>query len=853
CDPETRKEALATIYAWILGPGHPDLSQYPDPVLDVRPERLIMWLYALAGAGKSTLAMTTAQWCYRRRILAAAFFSGRDGDRSNVLAIMPTIAYQLARLCSIFWEALRKAVADNPNVHTMSVASQLEKLIVDPLCAAVQGGSHAFEDSVIIIDALDECTDEEAVSVVVKSLALHHKRLRPLRILATSRPDQRIKAGFILPGLVENTQEFPLSRIPDDLTARDISLFLRRRLGEIATNNYLGPGWPTEDEFRHLLDLTELLFIFASTAVRFIGDEYAMDPEGRLSVLLSVGGEVAAAMAKSFNSPFWILNTLYLQVLTSVTKGRSEVALAQLRRILAALVLAQERLGPAALEALLNLNPGTARRFLSRLSAILILPAPGDDSSPIRLIHLSFTNFIVDPSRCTDPTFLITPAIHHTSLAKDCLRVLLTLRHNICEVDPKDQHLLNSEIPNLQDKIVQHLPPQRQYAVKYWVHHLVQAEVDQRLLDELQAFCNSHLLDWLEALSLMGCVHVAVAALQSAQQLLKKLPVPLTNVAALLYDCERIVRAFYEGISASFLEVLRATSTFAPANSLLRQRHAANLPGIVQLRRGRGTDWSATLTSSSINNILCLDFSPDGSLLACGTRDGSIELRNVQTGAEVHAIAGHEFSVMSLSFSPDGKAILSGEIKGSVRLWDVATGACLGTWKRHSASSWVRSVAWSSDGTLSASGSDDKTVRLWTVASPEESTELSGHQGDVRIVVFAADGTLFSGSEDSSCKVWDTHTKSLVRTLKHDSSVSAVAVSPNSQIIACGLGDGQIILWHNDDGVKLHAIPAGPGGVCSLEFSADDALAAAYGDSSLTLWDIKIRKPLKVLPSRHAL
>ncbi|KAJ2971713.1 hypothetical protein NUW54_g12440 [Trametes sanguinea] len=164
CEPDTREEALATIYAWILGPDHPDLSQYPDPVLDVRHERLIMWLYAIAGAGKSTIAMTTAQWCYIRRILAAAFFCGRDGDRSNVLAIMPTIAFQLAHRCPIFRDALREAVVENPNVHQMSVASQLEKLIADPLYTAVQGGSHAFDDSVIIIDALDECTDEEAVS-----------------------------------------------------------------------------------------------------------------------------------------------------------------------------------------------------------------------------------------------------------------------------------------------------------------------------------------------------------------------------------------------------------------------------------------------------------------------------------------------------------------------------------------------------------------------------------------------------------------------------------------------------------------------------------------------------------------
>ncbi|KAI9069913.1 hypothetical protein FKP32DRAFT_1529157, partial [Trametes sanguinea] len=758
----------------------------------------MMWLYALAGAGKSTIAMTTAQWCYLRKILAASFFCGRDGDRSNVRAIMSTVASQLARRCPIFREALRKAVAENLNIYEMSVASQLEKLIADPLCTAVQGGSHAFDDAVIIIDALDECTDEEAVSVVVTSLALHHKRLGPLRILATSRPDQRIKAGFNY-GLVENTQEFHLSQIPDDLTACDISLFLRRRLEHIASLNSVAAGWPSEDEFRRLLDLTGLLFIFASTAVRFIGDEEALDPEGRLSELLRAGGEVAMAMADSGNSPFLILNTLYLQVLASVRKVLGEAALEQLRRILAALVLAQERLGPAALEALLILNPGTARRFLSRLSAILILPAPGDDSSPIRLIHLSFTNFIVDPSRCTDPAFLITPASHHTSLAKDCLRVLLTLRHNICEVDPKDQHLLNSEIPDLQEKIARHLPPQRQYAVKYWVHHLVHAEVDQDLLGALQSFCDNHLLDWLEALSLLGCVHVAVAALQSAQQLLKKLPLPPTNIVASLYDCERIVRAFYEGISASFFEVLRATATFAPVNSLLRQRHAADLPGMVQLRRGRDTGWSVTLTYPDTRGRLvsCLGFSPDGSLLAFGnhisTIHSTIQLRNVQTGAEVHVIEVHEQSVLSLSFSPDGKAILSGETNGSVRLWDVATGACLGTWKRHSI--WVNSLAWSSDGTLAASGSKDRTVRLWSVTSPEESTELSEHQRDVLSVVFAADGTLFSGSQDNSCKVWDTHTKSLVRTLKHGSSVYAVAVSPNSHLVACGLDNGQTVLW----------------------------------------------------------
>ncbi|OSC97172.1 WD40 repeat-like protein [Trametes coccinea BRFM310] len=844
CEPETRKEALATIFTWILGSGHPDLSAFPPPVLDVDHHRLIMWLYALAGAGKSTLAQTTAEWCALRRILAASFFCARDGDRSNVLAIMPTIAHQLARLCDVFREALRKAVADNPNVHQMSVASQLQTLIVRPLHEAVEGGSQAFENSVVIVDALDECMDVEAVSVVVKSLSLHHEHVAPLKFLITSRPEPNIKAGFILPTLAANTQVFPLSMIPDDRTKHDISLFIRRRLQEIASRDYLGSGWPSEAQLQDLVCLTELLFIFAATAVRFIGDLEAMDPEGRLLELLRAGSE-AAAIGNSKTSPFRILDALYLQVLTSVRKLLGEAALAQLRVILGAVVLAKERLGPAALEALLNLSRGAARRFLSRLNAILILPGPGDESSPIRLIHLSFINFIVDSTRCTEPAFLINPALHHALLAKGCFRILHTLRHNICDVDPKHGHLLNSEIPNLQEMVARHLTPERQYAVKYWAHHLRYAAVDEELLSVLQAFCDSHLLDWIEALSLLGCVDVAVAALQSAQQKLKNLDllVSITDAPELLYDCERIVRAFYEGISMSFFEVLRATATFAPLSSPLRQGHAVNLPGMVLLRRGRETAWSAILTSSaSESRVGCLDFSPDGNVIACGTQGGTIQLRNVQTGAETHVMAGVSW-IISVCFSPDGQAILSGHVNGSVTLWDVATGACLGIWRRHYES--IRSVAWSPDGTLAASASDDGKIVLWSIASPEESTTLSGHNRCVNSVVFASDATLVSGSDDKTCKVWNTRTNSLLRTLEHDSEVRFVAVSPNSQIVACGQWNGEITLWSKVNGAKLHILP-GSLRVISLAFHTDDALAAAYFNSSPTLWDVRTKEVLPV-------
>ncbi|KAI9059841.1 WD40 repeat-like protein [Trametes sanguinea] len=798
-----------------------------------------MWIYALAGAGKSTLAHTTAEWCDGDGVLAAGFFCAQDGDRSNVQAIVPTIAHQLAKRCPLYREALCDAVAKISSIPEMSVASQLKKLVVGPLRSAISRGSKAFDGCVVIIDALDECKDDNAVSTVLRSLSLHIVDLRPLRFLITSRPNENVVAGFGLRALAENTRVFPLSRIPDDVTERDIRTFLQNRLDEVrARCSGLSPQWPPKEQLDQLVELTELLFIFAATAVLFINDKEALDPAGRLSQLLQ-HGNCAAALGDSLTSPFRILDVLYLQVLYSATKGLGGAVIAQLKLILGVVVFAEERLSPTTLETLLGLANGTVRRLLSLLRAILVLPPLDDWASPIRLIHMSFANFIIDSSRCSEPAFLINPAIHHTLLAERCLRALLDLRHNICRVDPKDGHLLNSEIAELPDRIARYLPGELQYACKYWSHHLYLADFDQQLLDILQAFCEDHLLNWLEALSLLGRLDVAIAALQTTQQKLQKLHLPPTSISPLLYDCERIVRTFYEGISASFFEVLKATVTFGPVGSLLRQRCVVDLQGIVQLRCGRDISWSDTLTYTDTDGrvITCLDFSPDGNLVACGIRYNTIQLRNVQTGAEVQIIEGGGGGMIeTISFSPSGKEILSGDIKGRVDLYDVSTGACLGTWKRHS--DLINSVAWSSDGTLAASASDDSTIVLWTVASPEESTVLTAHRDWIWALVFAADGALLSGSLDTTCRIWETPAGSLSRTLEHDSPVVSLAVSADSETVACGLLIGYVVLWKKAEGTKLHTIP-GPLKAVSLAFYSNDVLATAYrGNSSLILRDV---------------
>ena len=86
-----------------------------------------------------------------------------------------------------------EALAANPDINRSLPSIQLEKLIVEPLKAAT---GTSLEGQVIIIDALDECRDDGAVSAIISALSQFTADLRPLKFLITSRPEIRIVKGF---------------------------------------------------------------------------------------------------------------------------------------------------------------------------------------------------------------------------------------------------------------------------------------------------------------------------------------------------------------------------------------------------------------------------------------------------------------------------------------------------------------------------------------------------------------------------------------------------------------------------------------------------------------------------------
>ncbi|MCT7976199.1 serine/threonine-protein kinase [Laspinema olomoucense] len=256
--------------------------------------------------------------------------------------------------------------------------------------------------------------------------------------------------------------------------------------------------------------------------------------------------------------------------------------------------------------------------------------------------------------------------------------------------------------------------------------------------------------------------------------------------------------------------------------------------------------------TDGVNSVV---FSPDGKLLASGSKDKTLRLWDTVTGMELHQLCGHTKSVVSLAFSPDGKVLASGSEDETMRLWDVVTGRELYQLCEHTCI--VNSVAFSPDGEVLASGSGPHTLWLWNTFTGKELCELSAHMRTVKSVAFSPDGKyLASGSLDNTVVLWDAATGRELRQLSGHTykSVVNLAFSPDGKVLASGSLDNTVRLWDTATGRDLGQLSGHTESVNSVAFSPDGKYLAVAGnwDQIVRLWDVAKGQELRQL-SGHSL
>lgn len=444
------------------------------------------------------------------------FFKRGQGDCSNASRFFSTIVRDLLLKIPALESLFAEVITSDPDIFEKALGEQFKNLILQPL-RRVQASPSVCSTLVLVVDALDECEANRRTGLGTSDVDILLDLLPQisqitavrLKILLTSRPELHIQLQFNRM-LAEAYQNVRLHQIPQ--TTVDIAVFLRDELSKIWENYKsshssaapLDDTWPADNVLQRLVSITSPLFIAASTACLYIGDQNFI-PSRRLQTFLNFHQNgMLGAMGH--------LEKTYLTVLSQTFDDQSEEEefYARFRVIVGAVVILAEPLSTSSLAALLDMSQEQDVVFhcLSRLPAVLqVLPDP----DPVQILHKSFSDFLLSEKMRSKPFGIDGPAMHRT-LVMNCLRLLSSptgLRENLCNLTypgEKRREINKSRVNSC-------ISPPIQYACRYWVHHVEHSSIQLCDDDQVHQFLKRHFLHWLEALSftelldeVVGCI-----------------------------------------------------------------------------------------------------------------------------------------------------------------------------------------------------------------------------------------------------------------------------------------------------------------------------------------------------------
>lgn len=272
------------------------------------------------------------------------------------------------------------------------------------------------------------------------------------------------------------------------------------------------------------------------------------------------------------------------------------------------------------------------------------------------------------------------------------------------------------------------------------------------------------------------------------------------------YDCQTWETTWEYKVGA-FTQSL----AFSPDGDMLA---AGSRDGVVRIWRGLlisgpgGNFPPALEIEAHKKGVNSVAFDPLNRYLASGGNDAVARFWDSQSGEKMGEIIGGSFAVPAIAFSPDGTvlAVANGDV---VRLREVGSERIIGTIQ---AKAPIYSLAYHPNGGWLATGSTENGLDTWDpaqafrtgMAGYPDPVTFAGHEGKsgtyqtlVWQVLFHPDGgILASAGGDGTLRLWDTQDQRMLAIFKENTrAVTSLAFSPDGVYLAAGSLDGRLNIW----------------------------------------------------------
>jgi hypothetical protein len=181
------------------------------------------------------------------------------------------------------------------------------------------------------------------------------------------------------------------------------------------------------------------------------------------------------------------------------------------KQVVGAIVAAKEPLAIAKIAQFARIEINDVNHLLKNLGCVISVESErGMEIAHIS--HPSFFDFITNEKCCKNDVFFIDYIQASQMMAMSTLKIMKTgLKFNICGLETS--YLMNDAVTNLTSHIKTAIPVHLSYSCHFWAHHIKDTSFEYTLSEEVKSFMEESLLYWLEALSFLKGVSIALEAL----------------------------------------------------------------------------------------------------------------------------------------------------------------------------------------------------------------------------------------------------------------------------------------------------------------------------------------------------